>query len=80
MPTPPHHLEALRKGYERPPAALHRGRPGRNGERHPREDGFDITVASEVMAIFCLAKKGISDLEKTSFQDRVRLYLRSASR
>ena len=22
----------------------------------PREDGFDITVASEVMAIFCLAK------------------------
>ena len=21
----------------------------------PREDGFDITVASEVMAIFCLA-------------------------
>ena len=23
----------------------------------PREDGFDITVASEVMAIFCLAKR-----------------------
>ena len=22
----------------------------------PREDGFDITVASEVMAIFCLAR------------------------
>jgi formate--tetrahydrofolate ligase len=22
----------------------------------PREDGFDITVASEVMAIFCLPK------------------------
>ena len=22
----------------------------------PREDGFDITVASEVMAIFCLSK------------------------
>jgi formate--tetrahydrofolate ligase len=21
----------------------------------PREDGFDITVASEVMAVFCLA-------------------------
>ncbi|MDH7796809.1 MULTISPECIES: formate--tetrahydrofolate ligase [unclassified Beijerinckia] len=28
----------------------------------PREDGFDITVASEVMAIFCLAKS-IHDLE-----------------
>ena len=23
---------------------------------YPREAGFDITVASEVMAIFCLAK------------------------
>ncbi len=29
----------------------------------PREDGFDITVASEVMAIFCLAD-GIDDLRK----------------
>src|SRR5215211_8963188 len=29
----------------------------------PREDGFDITVASEVMAVFCLAKD-IEDLEK----------------
>src|SRR5215472_5563730 len=29
----------------------------------PREDGFDITVASEVMAIFCLAKD-IDDLKK----------------
>jgi formate--tetrahydrofolate ligase len=29
----------------------------------PREDGFDITVASEVMAIFCLAKD-LKDLEK----------------
>lgn len=28
----------------------------------PREDGFDITVASEVMAIFCLAKD-ITDLK-----------------
>ena len=25
------------------------------GNGFPREDGFDITVASEVMAIFCLA-------------------------
>lgn len=29
----------------------------------PREDGFDITVASEVMAIFCLAKD-LEDLER----------------
>ncbi len=29
----------------------------------PREDGFDITVASEVMAILCLAKN-LQDLEK----------------
>ena len=28
-----------------------------------REDGFDITVASEVMAIFCLSND-LSDLEK----------------
>ena len=28
----------------------------------PREDGFDITVASEVMAVFCLAS-GLSDLK-----------------
>ncbi len=29
----------------------------------PREDGFDITVASEIMAIFCLSKD-LKDLEK----------------
>ena len=29
----------------------------------PREDGFDITVASEVMAIFCLSNN-LQDLEK----------------
>ena len=29
----------------------------------PREDGFDITVASEIMAIFCLANN-LKDLEK----------------
>ena len=29
----------------------------------PREDGFDITVASEVMAIFCLARD-MNDLER----------------
>ena len=30
---------------------------------YPREDGFDITVASEVMAIFCLAND-LKDLEE----------------
>jgi formate--tetrahydrofolate ligase len=30
---------------------------------YPREDGFDITVASEVMAIFCLSKNA-KDLEE----------------
>lgn len=30
---------------------------------YPRQDGFDITVASEVMAIFCLAKN-VKDLEQ----------------
>ena len=30
---------------------------------YPREDGFDITVASEVMAIFCLARDA-KDLER----------------
>jgi len=34
---------------------------GNNGQ--VREDGFDITVASEVMAIFCLANS-VSDLEQ----------------
>src|SRR5689334_10689401 len=29
----------------------------------PREDGFDITVASEIMAIFCLAKD-LEDLQR----------------
>jgi formate--tetrahydrofolate ligase len=30
---------------------------------YPREDGFDITVASEVMAVFCLSKD-LTDLEE----------------
>jgi formate--tetrahydrofolate ligase len=33
------------------------------GNGAPRQTGFDITVASEVMAIFCLAD-GLADLEK----------------
>jgi len=36
---------------------------GGRGNGVPREDGFDITVASEIMAIMCLAE-GISDLKR----------------
>jgi len=36
---------------------------GGPGNGFPRQDGFDIVVASEVMAIFCLAT-GIADLKK----------------
>ena len=37
---------------------------GGPGNGFPREDGFDITVASEVMAAFCLAAN-LEDLEGT---------------
>ena len=36
---------------------------GGPGNGFPREDGFDITVASEVMAIFCLSKD-LGDLQR----------------
>jgi formate--tetrahydrofolate ligase len=36
---------------------------GGAGNGYPREDGFDITVASEVMAIFCLARD-LADLQR----------------
>ena len=38
---------------------------GLGGDKNgvPREDGFDITAASEVMAVFCMAD-GIADLKK----------------
>ncbi|MCL2473675.1 MAG: formate--tetrahydrofolate ligase [Alphaproteobacteria bacterium] len=36
---------------------------GGAGNGYPREDGFDITVATEVMAIFCLAKD-MEDLKR----------------
>ena len=36
---------------------------GGRGNGVPREDGFDITVASEIMAIMCLAE-GINDLKQ----------------
>ena len=33
----------------------------------PREDGFDITVASEVMAIFCLSNN-LKDLRRKNWK------------
>lgn len=36
---------------------------GKTADGVPREDGFDITVASEVMAVFCLAKD-LADLKQ----------------
>jgi formate--tetrahydrofolate ligase len=39
------------------------GSLGGVGNGYPRQDGFDITVASEVMAIFCLARD-LADLER----------------
>ena len=36
---------------------------GGTANGYPREDGFDIVVASEVMAIFCLATS-LEDLKK----------------
>ena len=47
---------------------------GGKSEGMPREDGFDITVASEVMAIFCLANS-IDDL-KARFAKIVVAYTR----
>jgi len=45
--------------------ALRNINAGLGGPAHgvPREDGFDITVASEIMAIFCLAEN-LADLQR----------------
>ena len=45
---------------------------GKNGV--PRKDGFDITVASEVMAILCLASS-LTGPESAAFAHRRGLYL-----
>ena len=45
----------------------------------PREDGFDITVASEVMAIFCLARD-LEDLQEAARQHRSSAIPATASR
>ena len=45
--------------------ALRRVQIGLSGEKNlvPREDGFDISVASEIMAVFCLASD-LNDLKR----------------
>ena len=58
------HLLAARGRHERPRVALAVvSSLGGVANGFPREDGFDITVASEVMAMFCLAND-LADLER----------------
>ena len=45
----------------------------------PREDGYDITVASEIMAVLCLASD-ITDLKETSCKNYHRIYIRQGIR
>ncbi len=56
---------ALRRVLDMNDRALREITSSLGGVAHgfPREDGFDITVASEVMAIFCLARD-LDDLEE----------------
>ncbi|MEZ4627622.1 MAG: formate--tetrahydrofolate ligase [Eubacteriales bacterium] len=56
------HLAAL-CGHERPAAALDCDGLGGRVNGVPREDGYDITVASEVMAVLCLASD-IADMKE----------------
>jgi formate--tetrahydrofolate ligase len=70
------HRLAAGHGHERPGAALVVSSLGGASNGFPREDGFDITVASEVMAIFCLAKD-LADLEAAG-PDRHRPHARQA--
>ena len=51
---------------------------GRRVDGVTREDGYDITVASEIMAVLCLARNIRS--ERKTFQDHHRIYLRKSSR
>ena len=43
--------------HERPRAARHHHRARRRAKGIPRETGFDITAATEVMAMLCLAQR-----------------------
>ena len=69
------HLEARRRP-QRPRPAPDRRRPRRRAPTAcPREDGFDIVVASEVMAILCLADS-LADLKRAARRRRRRLHPR----
>jgi len=57
------HRLAAGPRYERPRASRDGRRNLARGTAFPREDGFDITVASEVMAAFCLATS-LEELEE----------------
>ena len=71
---------AARRGHERPRAARRSSSSlGGVANGFPREDGFDITVASEVMAIFCLATD-LADLQAAARQHHRRPDARRASR
>ncbi len=62
-------------GHERPRAcATSSSRWAGTANGYPRQDGFDIVVASEVMAIFCLSTS-LEDLKNAAGQHR-----RSATR
>ena len=50
-------------GYERPSARNVVDGLGGRTNGMPREDGYDITVASEIMAVLCLASD-ITDLKE----------------
>ena len=68
-----HRLAAGRR-HERPRAARHHGRSGGPVNGYPRQDSFDIVVASEVMAILCLATA--SRPQEAAGQHRRRLHPR----
>ena len=50
---------------------------GGSGNGFPRQDGFDIVVASEVMAIFCL-RDSLAGSETAAWQHRGRLPARAS--
>ena len=54
-PRPAQHHLAPGAGRQRPGPAQHRRRAGGQEDGVPRQTGFDITAASEVMAILALA-------------------------
>ena len=81
----PHHIDALQVTWKRAvdmndralrQVALGLGGPA-NG--YPRESGFDITAASEVMAILAVARD-LQDLRRAAGRDHRRLHARRRAR